>query len=32
MKVLIKYIAQALMDNPEQVSVKEITGVHTIIL
>ena len=32
MKELIKHIAQALVDNPEQVSVREITGVHTIIL
>ena len=32
MKELIKHITQALVDNPEQVSVVEITGVHTIIL
>ena len=32
MKELIKHIAQALVDNPEQVSVWEITGEHTIIL
>ena len=32
MKELIKYIAQALVDNPEQVSVRDITGEHTIIL
>ena len=32
MKELIKYIAQALVDNPEQVSAREITGEHTIIL
>ena len=32
MKELIKHIAQALVDNPEQVSVRDITGEHTIIL
>ncbi|HIJ57753.1 MAG TPA: KH domain-containing protein [Deltaproteobacteria bacterium] len=32
MKELIKHIAQALVNNPEQVSVREITGEHTIIL
>ena len=32
MKELIKHIAQALVDNPEQVSVREITGEHTVIL
>ena len=32
MKELIKHIAQALVDNPEQVSVREITGEYTIIL
>ncbi len=32
MKELIKHIVQALVDNPEQVSVREITGEHTIIL
>ena len=32
MKELIKRIAQALVDNPEKVSVEEITGEHTIIL
>ena len=32
MKELIKHIAQALVDNPEQVSVREITGEHTIII
>jgi predicted RNA-binding protein YlqC (UPF0109 family) len=32
MKELIKRIAQALVDNPEQVSLREITGEHTIII
>ena len=32
MKELIKYIAQALVDSPEQVSVSEITGNQTSVL
>ncbi|MDF1590502.1 MAG: KH domain-containing protein [Desulfobacterales bacterium] len=32
MKELIKRIAQALVDNPEQVKVEEITGNHTAVL
>ncbi len=32
MKELIKYIAQALVDNPEQVKVEEVEGRHTSIL
>ncbi len=32
MKELIKYIAQALVDHPEQVSVRDITGEHTIMI
>ena len=32
MKELIKQIAQELVDNPEQVSVRESTGEHSIIL
>jgi len=32
MKELIKYIAQALVDNPEQVKVAEVEGRHTSIL
>lgn len=32
MKKLIKHIAQALVDNSDEVSVKEITTPHTIIL
>ena len=32
MQELIKRIAQALVDNPEQVSLREITGEHTIII
>ena len=32
MKELIKYIAQALVDNPEQVKVEEVEGRHTAIL
>jgi len=32
MKELIKYIAQALVDNPEQVEVGEIAGRHTSVL
>ncbi len=32
MKELIKYIAQALVDNPEQVKIEEVEGRHTAIL
>jgi predicted RNA-binding protein YlqC (UPF0109 family) len=32
MKELIKYIAQALVDNPEQVKVEEIEGSQTSVL
>jgi uncharacterized protein len=32
MKELIKNIAEALVDNPEQVSVNEISGEHTMII
>ena len=32
MKELIKYIAQALVDNPDQVSVAEVTGNQTSVL
>ena len=32
MKDLIKYIAQAIVDNPEQVKVKEVEGRHTSVL
>ncbi len=32
MKELIKYIAQALVDNPEQVKVEEIEGRQTSVL
>jgi hypothetical protein len=32
MKDLIKYIAQALVDNPEQVSVEEVEGNQTSVL
>jgi len=32
MRELIKYIAQTLVDNPEQVHVNEIKGQHTIVL
>lgn len=32
MKELIKYIAQALVDNPEQVSVSEVEGNQTSVL
>ncbi len=32
MKELIKYIAQALVDNPEQVMVEEEEGRHTSVL
>ncbi len=32
MKDLIKYIAQVLVDNPEQVKVEEVEGRHTSIL
>ena len=32
MKELIKYIAQALVDNPEQVKVEEVEGRHTSVL
>jgi predicted RNA-binding protein YlqC (UPF0109 family) len=32
MKELIKYIAQALVDNPKQVKVKEVEGSHTSVL
>ena len=32
MKELIKYIAQALVDNPEEVEVSEIGSEHTVII
>ncbi len=32
MKDLIKYIAQSLVDNPEQVKVEEVEGRHTSVL
>jgi predicted RNA-binding protein YlqC (UPF0109 family) len=32
MKELIKYIAQALVDNPEQVKVEEVEGRQTLVL
>lgn len=32
MKELIRYIAQALVDNPEQVSVEEVEGNQTSVL
>jgi uncharacterized protein len=32
MKELIKNIAEALVDNPDQVSVNEISGEHTMII
>ena len=32
MKDLINYIAQALVDHPEQVSAKEVTGDQTSVL
>ncbi|MBW1694183.1 MAG: KH domain-containing protein [Deltaproteobacteria bacterium] len=32
MKVLIKYIAQSLVDNPEQVEVSEVEGSQTSVL
>ena len=32
MKELIKYIAQALVDNPEQVNVEEVEGNQTSVL
>jgi hypothetical protein len=32
MKVLIKYIAQSLVDNPEQVEVSEVEGNQTSVL
>ena len=32
MKDLVKYIAQALVDNPEQVEVSEVDGVRTLVL
>ena len=32
MKDLIKYIAESLVDNPEQVSVKEVEGNQTSVL
>jgi predicted RNA-binding protein YlqC (UPF0109 family) len=32
MKDLIKHIAQALVDNPEQVKVEEVEGRHTSVL
>lgn len=32
MKDLIKYIAQSLVDNPEQVTVTEIEGSHSSVL
>ena len=32
MKDLIKYIAQSIVDNPEQVKVEEVEGSHTSVL
>jgi hypothetical protein len=32
MKELIKYIAQALVDNPEEVEVSEIVGQNTLVI
>ena len=32
MKELVKYIAQALVDNPDQVSISEVTGNQTSVL
>ena len=32
MKELIKYIAQALVDNPEEVEVSEIWAEHTVVI
>ena len=32
MKDLIKYIAQALVDNPEEVEVSETGGEHTVVI
>jgi predicted RNA-binding protein YlqC (UPF0109 family) len=32
MKVLIKYLAQSLVDNPEQVEVSEVEGSQTSVL
>ena len=32
MKDLIKYIAQSIVDNPEQVKVDEVEGSHTSVL
>lgn len=32
MKELVKYIAQALVDNPMQVAVTEIDGSHSLVL
>ena len=32
MKELIKYIAQALVDNPDEVEVSEIGGEHTVVI
>jgi predicted RNA-binding protein YlqC (UPF0109 family) len=32
MKELIKYIAQSLVDDPEQVTVKELAGNHSSVL
>ncbi len=32
MKELVQYIAQALVDNPEQVKVEEVEGRHTSVL
>ncbi len=32
MKELIKYIAQSLVDNPEQVTVEELAGNHSSVL
>lgn len=32
MKELIKYIAQALVDNPEQVAVSEVSGEQTSVI
>ena len=32
MKELIKYIAQGLVDNPEDVEVSEVEGEHTVVI
>ena len=32
MKELIKYIAQAIVDNPEEVEVSEIEGEHSVVI